>query len=63
MSTYTFLPQGFTNRQDSPSPQFLIPRSQAESIRGQAEMVCRGGMQDGETPPDPVEDNDTLSHL
>lgn len=44
MSTYTFLPQGFSNWQDSPSPQILlIPCSQAGSIGGQAEVACRGG--------------------
>jgi len=46
-----------------PSPQTLIPRSQAGSIGGWAEMACRGGVQDGETPPDPREENGILLHL
>lgn len=44
-----------------PSPQILlIPHSQAGSTGGWAEMACRGGMQDGETPPDPREENGIL---
>lgn len=61
MSTYTFLPQGFTNWQDSPQPPIPPHPSFPGGVsfpvgfdqRGWAEMACRGGMQDGETPPDP----------
>lgn len=62
MSTYTFLPQGFTNWQDSPQPpipphpsfpggvSFPVGVDQRE---GGQRWLAEGGMQDGETPPDP----------
>lgn len=43
MSTYTFLPWGFSHWQDSPYPHsLLLTCSQAGSTGGWAEMACRG---------------------
>lgn len=43
------------------SSSSLIPRQ--GQLGGWAEMACRGGMQDGETPPDPREANGILLRL
>lgn len=51
MSTYTFLPWGFSNWQGSPQPpappHLLIPHCQAGSSGGWAETACRRGCKMG----------------